>query len=69
MKNPEDKNHIIDLVVNIIFISNLQMNNNYKSVGFRMQRSKDDMLGVSTESIVIFAQSSGIFAQSLELWA
>jgi hypothetical protein len=45
------------------------MNNNYKSARFGMQRSKDDMLGVSTESIVVFAQSSIILALSLELWA
>jgi len=40
--------------VNIIFILDLQMSNNYNSVGFGMQRSKDDMLGASTKSTIIF---------------
>jgi hypothetical protein len=34
-----------------------------------MQRSKDDMSGVSTKPTTIFAWSSGVFTQSLELWA
>jgi hypothetical protein len=46
------------------------MNNNCNSAGFGMQQSKDDVLGVSAESTTIFAQSSRIFTQSLELmWA
>jgi hypothetical protein len=45
------------------------MNNNYKNVGFGMQRSKDDMSGVSIESTTIFVQSSVILTQSSELWA
>ncbi len=40
------------------------MRNNYNSAGFRMQRFKDDKLGVSVESTRVFAWSSGIFAQS-----
>jgi len=44
----------MNLMVNIFFISNLKMNNNHKSAGFGMQRSKDDMSSISTESITIF---------------
>jgi hypothetical protein len=43
------------------------MNNNCRSEGFGMQRSKDDMLSVSTKLVAVFAQSSGVFAQSLKL--
>jgi hypothetical protein len=45
------------------------MNNNYENVGFGMQRSKDDMSGVSIESTTIFVQSLVILTQSSELWA
>jgi len=48
--------------MNIIFIFNLQMNNNCRSARFGMQRSKDDMLGVLAESATRFAQSSRVFA-------
>jgi hypothetical protein len=36
MKNVEDKKQIIDPTVNKNFIFDLQMNNNYRSVGFGM---------------------------------
>jgi len=45
------------------------MNNNCKSAKVGMQRSKDDMLGISIESTTIFIQSLRVFAQSSELWA
>jgi hypothetical protein len=54
--------------MNTFFIFGLQMNNNYNNVGL-MQRSKDDMSGISAKSTRIFAQSLRVFAQSLELWA
>jgi hypothetical protein len=57
MKNVKDKKHITNLTKNTIFIFDLQMSNNCKSVGFRMQRSKDDMLGVSTKLAIIFVQA------------
>jgi hypothetical protein len=46
-------------MVNTIWIFNLQMtnkcvSNNYKSEGFGMQRSKDDILGILTKSTTIF---------------
>jgi hypothetical protein len=44
----------MDLAVNTIFILDLQMSDNYNSVGFGMQQFKDDMLGASTKSTVIF---------------
>jgi hypothetical protein len=48
-----------DLVVNTILIfylqmSNTSMSNNYKNEGLEIQRSKDDMLGISVESTIIF---------------
>jgi hypothetical protein len=43
-------------------MNNKFMNNNCRSVGFGMQRSKDDMSGVSHESVAVFTQSSRIFA-------
>jgi hypothetical protein len=49
--------------VNTNFIFDLQKSNNCISAGFGMQKSIDDMLGVSVESIVIFAWSSGVIAQ------
>ncbi len=69
MKNAKDKKQITNPTMNTIFISNLQMNNNYKSARFGMQRFKHDMLGMSAESTTIFAQSSRVFIQSSELWA
>ncbi len=69
VQNVEDKEQIIDLIVNTIFIFNLQMNNNYKSVGFGMQRSNDDMSGILATLVAIFIQSSKVFTYSLELWA
>jgi hypothetical protein len=69
MKDVEDKKQIIDSMVNMVFIFDLEMNNNCKSVQFGMQRCKDDMLSVSVESIAIFTQSLRVLAQSLELWA
>ncbi len=57
MKNVEDKEHITDPTVNIIFIFDLQMSNNCRSEGFRMQRSKDDMSSILAKSATIFAQS------------
>ncbi len=62
MENDEDKEQITDPMVNIVFIFNLQMNNNCNNVGFGMQRSKDDMLGVSIESVIVFTQSLRVFA-------
>jgi hypothetical protein len=35
--------------------SNKSMSNNYKSEGFGIQRSKDDMLGISAKLTAIFA--------------
>jgi hypothetical protein len=34
-----------------------------------MQKFKDDMLGISSESTIVFAQSFGVFTQSSKLWA
>jgi hypothetical protein len=42
--------------VNIIFIYDLHMSNNCISVRFGMERSKDDMLGISTKSTIVFTQ-------------
>jgi hypothetical protein len=63
-----------DLIVNTILIFNLQMtnkfvSNNYKSEGFGMQRSKDDMLKVSIALIEVFTQSLRIFVESSNLLA
>jgi hypothetical protein len=63
-----------DLIVNTILIFNLQMtnkfvSNNYKSEGFGMQRSKDDMLKVSIALVEVFTQSLGIFVESSDLLA
>ncbi len=57
-----------------ILIFNLHMNNkfvnnNYKSEGFRMHRSKDGMVRVLAKSTKVFAQSSKVFAQSSKLLA
>jgi hypothetical protein len=62
MKNDEDKNRIIDLVVNIVFIFNLQKNNNCNIVRFGMEKFIDDMLGILAESATIFIHSSRVFA-------
>jgi hypothetical protein len=63
-----------DLVLNTILIFNLQMTNkfvstNYKSKGFGMQRSEDDLSWVSTILAKVFAHLLGIFAQPLGLLA
>jgi hypothetical protein len=69
MKNAEDKEHIIDPTVNIVFIFDLQMNNNCKNAIFGMQRSKDDMSGVLVELTILFVRSSRVFTHSSKLWA
>jgi hypothetical protein len=51
--------YIKDPMVNTILVFDLHMtnkfvSNNYKSEGFGIQRSKDDLLGVSAESIKVF---------------
>ncbi len=69
MKNDEDKEQIIDLTVNIVFIFNFQNNNNCNSVEFGMQKSIDDMSRVSTKLVVVFIWSLRVFTQSSELWA
>jgi hypothetical protein len=61
MQSIEDDEHMKDLAVNIILIFDLHMTNksvknNYKSEGFGIQRSKDDMSRVSTESAKVFTQ-------------
>jgi hypothetical protein len=66
MKNDEFKEQIIDLAMNIVFIFNLQMNNNCNNAKFGMQRSLDDMLSISTKSIAVFAQSLELWAQLVE---
>jgi hypothetical protein len=43
------------------------VSNNYKSEGFGIQRSKDDLPWVLGESSKIFTLSSGVFTQSLNL--
>jgi hypothetical protein len=45
---------------------NKSVSNKYKNEGFGMQKSKDDLLGVSNELVEIFAKSLGIFSQSIE---
>ncbi len=62
MKNDEDKEEITNLVVNTVFIFDLQKSNNCNNVGFGMQKSTDDMLGISSKSIVVFPRSLGVFA-------
>jgi hypothetical protein len=54
MKNYRDEKQIKNPMANIILIFDLQMNNksmnnNYKSERFGMQKSKNDMLGVSAK--------------------
>jgi len=69
MKNDEDKKQIIDPMMNTVFIFNLQKNNNYNNARFGMQKSTDDMSGLSNESTTIFSWSSRVFTQSSKLWA
>ncbi len=69
MKNDEDKKQIMGPIVNIVFIFDLQTSNNCNSAKFGMQKSTNDMSGVSAESTSIFAWSLGIFTQSSELCA
>jgi hypothetical protein len=54
MKNAENKEQIIDLVVHKVFIFYLHISNNYRNAKFGMQRFKDDVLGVSIESTIVF---------------
>ncbi len=54
MQNTKDEEQVEDPMVNTILIFNLQMinksvNNNYRSEGFGMQKSKDDLSWVSIE--------------------
>jgi hypothetical protein len=61
-----------DPMINIILIFDLQMinkslSNNYKSEGFGMQRFEDDLSRVSIELTKIFAESSGVSTQTLDL--
>jgi hypothetical protein len=69
MKNDEDKEQIIDLMVNIVFIFDLQESNNCNSAGFWMQKSTYDMSRVLVELAAIFAWSSRVFTQLSKLWA
>ncbi len=60
MQSIEVEEQMKDPMVNIISIFDLHMtnkfvNNNYRSEGFGIQRSKDDMLRVSAQSTKIFA--------------
>jgi hypothetical protein len=61
MNNVKYKKQIANPAVNTLFIFDLYMNNNCKSVGFGMHRSKDDMSCVLAKSMVVFVQSSRIF--------
>jgi hypothetical protein len=45
------------------------MSNNGSSVGFGMEKSINEMLGILIESTKIFSSSLRVFTQSLELWA
>ncbi len=72
MQCNEDEEQMEDPMVNTILIFDIQMinkfvNNNYTSEEFWKQRSEDDLLGVSTESKELFAQSFGVFTQTLDL--
>ncbi len=57
MKNDENKEQIVNLRVNTMFIFNLQKNNSCNSTKFGMQKSTNDMLGVSNELASIFIRS------------
>jgi hypothetical protein len=53
-------------MINTILIFDLHMtnnslNNNFRSEGFGIQRSKDNLSRVSVELAEIFAQLSGVF--------
>jgi len=50
-------------------MNNKFVNNNWKSEGFGMQKSKDDMSRILVKSVTIFTQSLRIFAQSSKLLA
>jgi hypothetical protein len=69
MKNDEDRKQIIDPMVNRNFIFDLSKSNNYNNIGFRMQKSTNDMLSILAKSVAIFSQLSRIFAKSSKLWA
>ncbi len=62
MKNNEDKEQIIDLMVNTICIFDFQKKKNCNNAGFGMHKSIDYMLGVLIESTTIFSRSSRVFA-------
>jgi hypothetical protein len=61
MKNDENKEQITNLVVNMVFIFDLENNNNYNSARFGMQKFIVDMSGVLAKLTTIFIQSSGVF--------
>jgi hypothetical protein len=61
-----------DFEVKIILISKLQMmkqllNDNYIREEFGIQKFKVGILGASIESTYVFAQSSGVWAQFVDL--
>ncbi len=45
------------------------MSNNGSNVGFGMEKSINEMLGILIESTTIFSSSLRVFTQSSELWA
>ncbi len=53
MKNDEFKEQIIDPTMDIVFIFNLQMNNNCTNAKFGMHKSIDDMSGISIQSTIV----------------
>ncbi len=55
MKNDENKEQITDLMVNIVFIFDLQKSNNCKSVGFGMEKFTNDMSSVLAKLAIVFA--------------
>jgi hypothetical protein len=74
MRNNDEEKHMEDPTVHKILILELHMTNeyvsdNYKNEGFGMRIFEDDMLGVLTKSIEIFAQSLRVFTQSSYLLA
>jgi len=62
MKNAANKKQITNPMVNTIFIFDLQMNNNCRSVEFGMYKSKDDMLSILGKSTIILVKLLGVFA-------
>ncbi len=50
-------------------MTNKPVNNNNRSEGFGMQKSKDDLSWVLAESIEVFTRSLGTFTQSSNLLA